>query len=77
MDEALNDMYRKGRYREMLFILDTCKAYSFTKELTAPNLHTIASSSETESAVSHLSDGIVGEHLNDVFSYHFWRILRD
>jgi GPI-anchor transamidase subunit K len=83
MNDALNEMHNKkrysrnARYKEMLFVLDTCKSFSFTLLFDAPNIHVVSSTDIHENAVSLQYDPVLHEHLNDVFSYHFVKYLKE
>ena len=61
----------------MLFVLDTCKSFSFVGNINAPNIHFISSTDANENAVSLKYEPYLHEHLNDVFSYFFVKRLNE
>lgn len=52
LSAAFNQMWQQGRYKEILFVIDTCQAASMFSELKAPNIYGIASSKLGESSYS-------------------------
>ena len=49
---AFEQMWQQGRYKEILFVIDTCQAGSMFSKLKAPNIYGIASSKVGESSYS-------------------------
>ena len=49
---AFDQMWQQGRYKEILFVIDTCQAASMFSKLKAPNIYGIASSKVGESSYS-------------------------
>lgn len=45
-------MYQKGRYHELLFIVDTCQANTLYKQFYSPNILAIGSSRYGENSYS-------------------------
>ena len=50
--DAFEQMYEKRRYRELLFIIDTCQAATMYEMIRSPNILAIASSLKDESSYS-------------------------
>lgn len=50
--DAFEQMYEKRRYRELLFIIDTCQAATMYEMIRSPNILAIASSVKGESSYS-------------------------
>lgn len=60
LSAAFNQMWQQGRYKEILFVIDTCQAASMFSELKAPNIYGIASSKLGESSYSVRKDVRLG-----------------
>ena len=63
--KTLTEMHQKSLYKEMLFVLDTCEAFSMFEdilEVDAPNIYLLATSGLHESAVSDETDGVLNTH---------------
>ncbi|CAD7701930.1 unnamed protein product [Ostreobium quekettii] len=73
--DAVAQMHEKGRYREMLFIADTCQASTLFSRFDSPNILTMASSKKDESSYSHHNDRDVGVSVIDRFTYHTLEFL--
>ncbi|KAK4336657.1 hypothetical protein RND71_044218 [Anisodus tanguticus] len=54
--EAIDQMYQKRRYNEILLITETCQAESMNEKLYSPNVVGIASSKIGEDSLSHHGD---------------------
>lgn len=52
LSAAFNQMWQQGRYKEILFVIDTCQAASMFSKLVSPNIYGIASSKVGESSYS-------------------------
>jgi phosphatidylinositol glycan class K len=50
--KTLTEMHKKGLYREMFFLLDTCEAASMFEEVDAPNIFLLGTSGKNQGAVS-------------------------
>lgn len=77
-NKALIEMYNKKRYKEILFILDTCEAYTFYNNVNtdlAPNIYFIASSIKDQKASSINYDPYFMTPLADRFSFLFYNFL--
>ncbi|GIL63627.1 hypothetical protein Vafri_17666 [Volvox africanus] len=67
--DALAQMAEKGRYRELLMIVETCEAATLLQRVSAPDVITIASSQKDEQSLSFKSDPELGMSLIDRFTY--------
>ena len=56
INRTLNEMYIKGKYKELIFVLDTCEAYTLYDHMNVPNIYFIASSSPGQKAFSYSYD---------------------
>lgn len=68
LDEAFREMDSKGRYNEILFMVDTCQAATLMTSLQAPRMVTIGSSKLDQSSYSYVNDPTVGVSLVDRFT---------
>lgn len=68
--DAFEQMYQKGRYNEILFIVDTCQAESMSSELHSPNIIGIGSSKIGQDSLSHHGDSTIGVYVIDRFTYY-------
>ena len=56
LNRTLNEMYIKGKYKELLFVLDTCEGYSLYDHVKVPNIYFISSSAVGQKASSYSFD---------------------
>jgi phosphatidylinositol glycan class K len=77
LNRALNEMYLKGRYKEILFILDTCEGFSLFEYVNAPNIYFVTSSIKHQKALSHSFDELVMTPTSDRFHFKLHEILQD
>jgi GPI-anchor transamidase subunit K len=73
--DAFEQMWQKRRYKEILFITDTCQAESLSSRLYSPNILTIGSSKTGENSYSHHQDQRIGVYVVDRYSYHVNQFL--
>eukprot|EP00198_Chlamydomonas_reinhardtii_P008214 XP_001697551.1 predicted protein [Chlamydomonas reinhardtii] len=67
--DALAQMSEKGRFREMLLIVETCQAATLVQRVTAPNTILVACSQKGQQSLSFKSDPELGLSLIDRFTY--------
>eukprot|EP00775_Hariotina_reticulata_P007320 gene7320-7532_t len=67
--DAIAQMHQKGRYRELLLIVETCQAATLYSRINSPNVMSMASSLKGESSYSYLTDMDVGLSLIDRFTW--------
>ena len=72
---ALDIAYKKKMYRRILFISDTCEAFSWFKYVQAPNIIFQASSGEGENAYSHGFDAFLKTFTSDKYTFLFAKYL--
>ncbi|KNE63028.1 hypothetical protein AMAG_08195 [Allomyces macrogynus ATCC 38327] len=67
--DAFAQMWEKRRYREVLFMVDTCQANTLYSRISAPNVVAVGSSAKDESSYSHHMDMNLGVSVIDRFTY--------
>ncbi|KAJ2761916.1 glycosylphosphatidylinositol anchor biosynthesis, partial [Coemansia nantahalensis] len=68
--DAMQQMWEKKRYREILFMIDTCQANTMFSKFYAPNVLSIGSSRKGENSYSHYHDRDIGASVIDRFTYY-------
>jgi GPI-anchor transamidase subunit K len=66
---AFHEMHTKGRYKEVLLVLDTCKAATMANYITAPAVTTLASSAAGENSYAYPTDPSLGVAIIDRFTH--------
>ena len=56
----MDEMHVRNKYSKVLFITDTCQAFTLVDKTTSPNVYTVASSLRDESAYAHHVDPELG-----------------
>ena len=69
MNRTLWEMHLRNRYKEILFILDTCEASTLFDNVDVPNVYFVGSSLKDQKATSYLFDHIVLSPLSDRFTF--------
>lgn len=77
MNRALNEMYIKGRYKEILFILDTCEGSTLFDNVDAPNIYFIASSVKDQKSKSYSWDPQVMSPTSDRFHHKLYETIQE
>jgi glycosylphosphatidylinositol transamidase (GPIT) subunit GPI8 len=77
MNRALNEMHIKGRYKEILFILDTCEGFTLFDNVDAPNIYFIASSVKDQKSKSYSWDPYVMSPSSDRFHHKLYETLQE
>jgi phosphatidylinositol glycan class K len=67
--DAFEQMWEKGRYNELLFVVDTCQATTLYKHFRSPNVLAAGSSSKGQNSYSHHTDYKLGVAMIDRFTY--------
>ncbi|XP_033313513.1 uncharacterized protein LOC117212668 [Bombus bifarius] len=70
LGDALEQMWQKRRYHEILFIVDTCQASSMYEKFYSPNILAVASSLVGEDSLSHHLDPAIGVYIIDRYTYY-------
>lgn len=73
--DSFDQMHLKGRYNEMLFIVDTCQAESLSSQIYSPNIIGIGSSKVGQDSLSHHGDPTIGVYVIDRYTYHVLNFL--
>merc|ERR1712136_75465 len=73
--DAIQQMWEKQRYNEMLFIVDTCQAASLYQKFYSPNIIAIGSSLVGEDSLSHHVDPAIGVYIIDRYTYYALEFL--
>jgi len=68
--DAFEQMWEKRRYREMLFMIDTCQANTMYSRFYSPNIIATGSSEIDQSSYSHHADNDVGVAVIDRYTYY-------
>lgn len=68
--DAMQQMWEKQRYREILFMIDTCQASTMFSKFYAPNVLSMGSSQKGENSYSHFHDPELGVAVIDRFTYY-------
>ncbi|XP_014205276.1 putative GPI-anchor transamidase [Copidosoma floridanum] len=75
LSDALEQMWQKRRYHEVLFIVDTCQASSMYEKFYSPNILAVASSLVGEDSLSHHVDPAIGVYIIDRYTYYALEFL--
>ena len=75
LHRTLNEMYIKEKFKEMIFILDTCEGYSLFDNVKVPNVYFVTSSSYNQKAHSYSFDHVVLGPTVDKFHYLLYNKL--
>ncbi|EFJ34671.1 hypothetical protein SELMODRAFT_82177 [Selaginella moellendorffii] len=73
--DAIQQMHQKGRYREILFMVDTCQASTLYSQVYSPGVLAASSSNKGENSYSHHLDMDVGVSVIDRFTYYTLQFL--
>ena len=73
--DAFAQMWAKKRYRELLFMIDTCQANTLYTHFYSPNLIATGSSALDQSSYSHHADSDVGVAVIDRWTYYILDFL--
>eukprot|EP00475_Leptophrys_vorax_P027351 TRINITY_DN39010_c0_g1_i1.p1 TRINITY_DN39010_c0_g1~~TRINITY_DN39010_c0_g1_i1.p1 ORF type:complete len:305 (+),score=40.64 TRINITY_DN39010_c0_g1_i1:16-930(+) len=74
--DAFHQMHVQRRYKELLFVADTCQASSMYGKIYSPNIISIATSKVGQSSYSHFGDGRLGYGLLDRFIHYTNEFLK-
>jgi len=76
INRTLNEMYIKGKYKELLFVLDTCEGYSLYDHVNVPNIYFISSSAAGQKASSYSYDENLMGPTVDKFHFLLYNSLK-
>ncbi len=77
LNRTLNEMYIKGKYKELLFVLDTCEGYTLYKHVNVPNIYFVASSLLGQKSSSYSYDENIMGPTVDKFHFLMYNMLTD
>ena len=77
LNRTLNEMYIKQKYKELVFILDTCEGYSLYDYVNVPNIYFVASALLNQKASSYSYDSEIMGPTVDKFHYLLFNALKD
>ena len=61
-------MYQLKRYNEILFISDTCQAFTMTDQIDVPNVYSVGSSLKGQNSYASHTDSEIGQSVIDRYS---------
>ena len=76
LNRALNEMYIKGKYKELLFVLDTCEGFSLYDHVKVPNIYFLSSSAVGQKASSYSYDENLMGPTVDKFHFLLYNALK-
>jgi len=65
---AFSQMHQSKRYNEILFIADTCQAFTMADEISAPNVYSVGSSLKGQNSYASHTDSEIGQSVIDRYS---------
>lgn len=77
LHRTLNEMYIKERYKEIVFVLDTCEGFSLFDHVNVPNVYFVASALLNQKASSYSFDGNIMGPTSDKFHFLLWKKLNE
>lgn len=73
--DAVAGMHAAGRYRQLLFMADTCQANTLYSRFYSPGVLATGSSGKGENSYSHHADQDVGVAVTDRYTHHVLTFL--
>ena len=77
LNRTLNEMYIKGKYKELVFVLDTCEGYTLYNHVKVPNIYFISSSTLGQKSSSYSYDENLMGPTVDKFHFLMYNMLTD
>ena len=77
LNRTLNEMYIKGKYKELVFVVDTCEGYSLYDHVKVPNIYFISSSAVGQKASSYSYDENLMGPTVDKFHFLLYKSLKN
>ena len=77
LNRTLNEMYIKGKYKELVFVLDTCEGYTLYNHVNVPNIYFISSSTLGQKSSSYSYDENLMGPTVDKFHFLMYNMLTD
>jgi phosphatidylinositol glycan class K len=75
--DAIEQMWQKKRYKEILFMIDTCEANTMYSTIYSPNVLSVGSSPLGKKSYSHHLDEDLGVTVIDRFTYYSLEFLEN
>ena len=77
LNRTLNEMYIKGKYKELVFVVDTCEGFSLYDHVKVPNIYFISSSKLGQKASSYSYDENLMGPTVDKFHFLLYKSLKN
>ena len=77
LNRTLNEMYIKGKYKELVFVLDTCEGYTLYNHVNVPNIFFISSSALGQKSSSYSYDENLMGPTVDKFHFLMYNMLTE
>ena len=77
LNRTLNEMYIKGKYKEIIFVLDTCEGYTLYNHVNIPNIYFVSSSALGQKSQSYSYDENLMGPTVDKFHFLMYNMLTD
>ena len=77
LNRTLNEMYIKGKYKELVFVVDTCEGFSLYDHVKVPNIYFISSSKLGQKASSYSYDENLMGPTVDKFHFLLYQSLKN
>ncbi|GAX16499.1 phosphatidylinositol glycan, class K [Fistulifera solaris] len=77
LSAVFQQMHAAKRYHEILFVADTCQAFTLGDAFISPNITVIGSSLRKESSYAHHADENLGLSVIERYTYAFHEFLRN
>ncbi|GAX20894.1 phosphatidylinositol glycan, class K [Fistulifera solaris] len=77
LSSVFRQMHAAKRYHEILFVADTCQAFTLGDAFTSPNITVIGSSLRKESSYAHHGDENLGLSVIERYTYALHEFLRN
>lgn len=76
IQRLLQRMHETHRYKEVLFMVDTCQAFTLSEPIVAPNVYTLGSSLRGENSYAHSNDFELGVSVIERYTYAIFEFLQ-
>ena len=77
LNRTLNEMYIKGKYKEIIIVLDTCEGYTLYNHVNIPNIYFVSSSALGQKSQSYSYDENLMGPTVDKFHFLMYNMLTD
>jgi phosphatidylinositol glycan class K len=76
LSKDINALFHQMTYREILFVADTCQAFTLGDHIDAPNVTIIGSSLKGESSYAYHSNDVLGVSVTERYTYALVEYLK-